>query len=100
MGGRYFVPLSAENRAASGLIAGDEVDVDICLDTEPREVTVPDDLAEVLAEDEGARRFFAGLSYTHRKEWVRWIQEAKRSETRNERIRKTIEALREGKRQR
>jgi hypothetical protein len=96
MGGRFFVPLSAEHRKA----AGDEVDVGIEPDAAPREVTVPADLAEALAGDAVAREFFEGLSYTHRKEWVRWIEEAKRPETRATRLGKTVESLRAGQRTR
>ncbi|HEX5400939.1 MAG TPA: YdeI/OmpD-associated family protein [Pseudonocardiaceae bacterium] len=99
MGGRFLVPLSTENRTAAGVAAGDEVDVRIEPDTAPREVTVPDDLAAALTGDEAARAFFDTLSYTHRKEWVRWIEEAKRPETRSTRLTKTIESLRTGKRQ-
>ncbi|MBO0841127.1 MAG: DUF1905 domain-containing protein [Sciscionella sp.] len=98
MGGRFLVPLSAENRAAAGVSAGDEVEVDIAADHAPREVTVPGDLAAALAEDDAARANFDGLSFTHRKEWVRWIEEAKKPETRQTRLTKTISALREGKR--
>jgi uncharacterized protein YdeI (YjbR/CyaY-like superfamily) len=61
---------------------------------------VPADLAEALAQDEEARAGFDGLSYTHRKEWVRWIEEAKKAETRAARLTKTVESLREGKRTR
>jgi uncharacterized protein YdeI (YjbR/CyaY-like superfamily) len=100
MGGRFFVPLSAEHRKAAGVAAGDEVDVGIEPDTAPREVTVPADLAEALAGDAAAREFFGGLSYTHRKEWVRWIEEARRPETRATRLAKTIESLRTGQRAR
>ena len=99
-GGRFLVPLSAENRAAAGVAAGEQVDVDIEADTAPREVTVPADLADALAHDGTAQRFFDALSYTHRKEWVRWIAEAKRSETRRARITKTVAALRAGRRTR
>lgn len=99
-GGRFLVPLSAENRAAAGVAAGEQVDVDIEADTAPREVTVPADLADALAHDGTAQRFFDSLSYTHRKEWVRWIVEAKRSETRRARITQTVAALRAGKRTR
>jgi uncharacterized protein YdeI (YjbR/CyaY-like superfamily) len=80
--------------------AGDHVDVDIALDSGPREVAVPADLAEALAQDEEARASFDGLSYTHRKEWVRWIEEAKKAETRATRLTTTVESLREGKRTR
>jgi len=104
MGGRFLIPLSAENRTsagvAAGVAAGDQVDVDIALDSRPREVTVPGDLAAALAHDDTARATFDGLSYTHRKEWVRWIEEAKKAETRATRLAKTVESLRAGKRAR
>jgi Bacteriocin-protection, YdeI or OmpD-Associated/Domain of unknown function (DUF1905) len=100
MGGRFLIPLSAENRTGAGVAAGDQVDVDIALDSGPREVAVPADLAAALAQDEGARATFDELSYTHRKEWVRWIEEAKKAETRATRLTKTVESLREGKRTR
>jgi hypothetical protein len=96
MGGRFLVPLSRENREAAGVAAGDEVDVTIELDTSPREVSLPDDLARALAADRAARERFDALSYTHRKEWVRWVQEAKRAETRSTRITKTVDAMRAG----
>jgi hypothetical protein len=94
MGGRFIVPLSAENRGAAGVAAGDEVDVDIALDDAPREVTVPDDLA--AAFDPKTRAIFDALSYTHRKEWVRWVEEAKTAKTRSARIAKTVDGLRAG----
>jgi uncharacterized protein YdeI (YjbR/CyaY-like superfamily) len=100
MGGRFLLPLSAENRTGAGVAAGDQVDVDIALDSGPREVAEPADLAAALAQDEQARASFDGLSYTHRKEWVRWIEEAKKAETRATRLTKTVESLREGKRTR
>jgi hypothetical protein len=96
MGGRYFVPLSAEHRQAAGVAAGDDVDVDIEPDTSPREVTVPDDLAAALAGDEVARRHFDGLSYSNRKEWVRWIEEAKKAETRQGRVERAVASLHAG----
>jgi hypothetical protein len=100
MGGRYLVPLSAEHRAAAGVAAGDEVDVTIEPDTDPREVLVPHDLGAALAKDDAAGEFFEGLAYTHRKEWVRWIEDAKRPETRERRLEATLEALRAGRRSR
>jgi hypothetical protein len=100
MGGRFLIPLSAENRTEAGVAAGDQVDVEIALDSGPREVTVPGDLAAALAQDDTARASFDGLSYTHRKEWVRWIEEAKKAETRATRLAKTVESLRAGKRAR
>jgi hypothetical protein len=95
MGGRFFVPLNAENRAAAGVAAGEDITVDIESDTTPREVTLPDDLAAAMDDD--ARAAYDGLSYTHRKEWVRWVEEAKRPETRATRVEKTVAGLRAGK---
>jgi len=100
MGGRFLVPLSAENRTAAGVAAGDQVDVGIEPDTAPREVEVPADLTEALAKDDAARATFDGLSYTHRKEWVRWVEEAKKADTRAARLAKTVEALHAGQRTR
>src|ERR1700677_4985358 len=71
MGGRFLIPLSAENRTAAGVAAGDEIDVNIEPDTAPRGVEVPADLAEALAKDEAAKTTFDALAFTHRKEWVR-----------------------------
>jgi len=98
MAGRFFVPLSAENREAAGVAAGESITVDIEADTAPREVTIPDDLDAALGD--AARATYEGLSYTHRKEWVRWVEEAKRPETRASRIERTAAALREGRRTR
>jgi Bacteriocin-protection, YdeI or OmpD-Associated/Domain of unknown function (DUF1905) len=97
MSGRFLVPLSAANREAAGVAAGDEVEVAIELDSAPREVDVPDDLAAALAGEPAARQFFDGLSFTHRKEWVRWVTEAKRAETRTQRVARTVEALTAGR---
>jgi hypothetical protein len=96
MGGRYLVPLSAEHRTAAGVAAGDTVEVDLELDEAPRVVEVPEDLAAELSRDAQASAFFDGLSYSHRKEWVRWIVEAKKPETRDARLSRTMSALRAG----
>jgi hypothetical protein len=98
MGGRFLVGINAQHRAAAGVAAGQRIDVEIVLDTESREVTVPQDLAAALAADEAAQATFGTLSYTHRKEWVRWVEEAKKPETRATRLTKTVESLRHGKR--
>jgi hypothetical protein len=98
MGGRFLVPLSAEHREAAGVTAGEEITVDIENDAAPREVDLPDDLAAAM--DDAARTAYDGLAFTHRKEWVRWVEEAKRPETRATRIEKTVAALREGKKTR
>jgi hypothetical protein len=97
MGGQFLIPLSAENREAAGVSAGDEVEVTIALDDAPREVEVPDDLAGAIGSAGPVREFFDQLSFTHRKEWVRWVTEAKKPETRATRIEKTVEALKAGK---
>jgi hypothetical protein len=94
MGGRFLVPLAAEHRDAAGVVAGDEVDVGIEVDDAPRTVTVPDDLAAALAKDPAAKAAFDRLSYTHQKEHVRAIEEAKKPETRARRLEKCLELLR------
>ena len=94
-GGAYYVPLAAEHREAAGVAAEQEVDVSIELDTAPREVALPDDLA--VAMDDDARAAYDRLSFTHRKEWVRWVEEAKKPETRTTRIEKTVSGLKAGK---
>jgi hypothetical protein len=98
MGGAYWVPLAAEHREAAGLRAGEEVDVVVEHDPAPREVVLPDDLA--AAFDDALHATFAGLAPSHRKEWVRWVEEAKKPETRAARIEKTVESLRAGKKSR
>jgi uncharacterized protein YdeI (YjbR/CyaY-like superfamily) len=69
-------------------------------DTAPRDVEVPADLAGALAADDAARATFGGLAFTHRKEWVRWVEEAKKPETRATRVARTVESLRAGKKAR
>lgn len=96
LGGRFMIPLSAEHRASAGVAAGDEVEVQVELDAGPREVLVPDDLRAALAQSPEALAYFDGLAYSHRKEWVRWIEDAKRPETRSDRITKAVTRLRDG----
>ena len=97
MGSVYMVGVSAEHRAGAGVAGGDEVDVDIELDTEPREVTVPADLAEALERDPAAKRFFDGLSYSNKLRHVVSIEDAKTAETRQRRVEKAIGLFREGR---
>ena len=99
-GGRAYVPLNRANRAAAGVQAGDEVEVVLALDTEPRAVDVPADLAAALAADTVAQERFAAMSYSHRREYVDWIEEAKRPQTRARRITACIERVRTGRPQR
>jgi uncharacterized protein YdeI (YjbR/CyaY-like superfamily) len=97
MRGENLLGLNKEVRAAAGVAAGDTVDVLIELDTEPREVEVPAALAKALDGDTVARAAFENMSFTHRKEYARWIGEAKRDETRQKRVTQALERLREGK---
>lgn len=97
MGGRYMIGLSAENRSAAGVAAGDEVDVELELDTAPRELVVPDDFAAALAAEPAARKFFDGLSYSNRQWHVLSVEGAKTAETRARRIAKSVEMLRAGR---
>lgn len=97
MGGRYMLPVSAENREAAGVQAGDEVDVEVVADTEPRDVVVPEDLAEALAGDEAAKRFFDGLSYSKKRWFVLSVEGAKKPETRMRRVEQAVAMLREGR---
>jgi hypothetical protein len=84
-------------REQIGKTFGDEVKVTVEPDTEPRVIEIPKDLMKELKKDPEAKAFFDKLSYTHRKEYVRWVEEAKKAETRQSRIVKTIEMLRKGK---
>ena len=97
MGGAYLVGVSAEHRAGAGVAAGDVVDVDLEVDTAPREVAVPADCAAALDADQAARRTFDALSYSNRSWHVLSIEGAKTDETRQRRIAKSVEALREGR---
>jgi hypothetical protein len=93
MGGRNLLGVSAENRAAAGVSAGDLLEVDVELDTEKREVEVPADLAAALATNAAARAAFEALSYSNRSRYVLAVNGAKAEETRARRIAKTIEEL-------
>ena len=95
MGGVFMLPVSAEQRANAGVTAGNEVDVE--LDTEPRDVTVPADFAAALDVDIGARRRFDTLSYSNRLRHVVSVEGAKTDETRQRRIAKSVSDLREGR---
>ena len=97
MGGKFMVGVSGENRKIVGVAAGDKVDVTLELDTEPRVVTVPADLGKALASHVGAKRFFDGLSYSKKQWFVLGIEGAKTAETRERRITKAIEMLKEGR---
>src|SRR5215203_1203331 len=85
-GGQSALPFHAEDREGAGVKAGDEVEVTMALDLEPRTVEVPDDLAAALVQTEGLRERFDALAYSKRKEFVRQVTDAKTQETRERRI--------------
>ena len=93
----YMIPVAAEHREAAGVKAGEEVEVILELDTEPREVTVPHDFAQALDQDVEAKRFFESLSYSNKRRFVLSIEDARTPETRLRRIEKAVASLREGK---
>ncbi|HEX2883213.1 MAG TPA: YdeI/OmpD-associated family protein [Candidatus Limnocylindria bacterium] len=97
MNGAPMISLSAENRGRAGLSAGDSVDVELELDTAPRDVEVPEELATALATSPEARRTWESLSYSNRRWHVESIQGAKSDETRQRRIAKSVAALAAGR---
>jgi hypothetical protein len=95
VGGAHMVGVSAESRAGAGIVGGDEVEVDIELDTAPREVAVPADLAAALDAEPNARRTFDELSYSNKSWHVLQVTGAKSEETRQRRIAKSVATLKE-----
>jgi hypothetical protein len=93
-GGKYYLGFNRDVRAAAGIEIGDVLTIDLERDEEERTVELPDDLEAVL--DPATRATFDSLSFTHRREYVRWIEEAKREETRKRRVAKAVEMLRDG----
>ncbi len=93
MRGVAKIPVSAAVRETAGVSAGERLHVQLELDETPRTVAVPDDLAVALVGDPEARAFFDGLSHSRRHAYVTWIEQAKRSETRQERVCRTVELL-------
>lgn len=97
MGGEFLLGLNREVRQSAGVEAGDVVDVAVELDQAPRDVEVPELLAVALASDPKASAAFEGMAFTHRKEYARWVAEAKREETREKRAQQALEMIRSGK---
>jgi Bacteriocin-protection, YdeI or OmpD-Associated/Domain of unknown function (DUF1905) len=93
-GGQPMIGVNKGHRAAAGIGVGDTFDVLVALDEEPRVVEVPTDLAQALAADGAAQVAFDKLSYTHRREYVEWIAEAKRPATRARRVAETVDRVR------
>ncbi|SDX47154.1 Bacteriocin-protection, YdeI or OmpD-Associated [Modestobacter sp. DSM 44400] len=96
MGGRFLLPLSAERRAAAGVAAGDRVEVDVQLDTEPRTVEVPADLAAALDAEPAARARFDALAYSHQLRHVLGVDGAKAETTRARRVAGVVSGLLDG----
>lgn len=97
MGGQSLISLSAANRDFVGVGAGDTLDVDLELDTQPRIVEVPEDLADAMAAEPAALEFYATQSYSAQRRYVEPLGEAKTPETRSRRIAKVVEDLKAGK---
>lgn len=97
MGGAFMVGVSAQHRAGAGVAGGDQVDVDMELDTAPREVRVPEDFAAALAAEPEAARTFDGLSYSNRSWHVLQVEGAKTGQTRQRRIAKAVDTLKDGR---
>jgi len=94
MRGRYLIGLSRANRQAADVATGDEVEVEVELDNEPRIVVEPRDLVDALDADPLARAAYDRLSYNHKREYVRAIESAKKPETRSRRIAAAVAKLR------
>ncbi len=93
----HILGIRKEIREQVGKTFGDEVTITVERDNEPRVIEIPADLLKELKRDKAAKASFDKLSYTHQKEYVTWITEAKKEETRQNRIGKTIEMLKKGK---
>ena len=93
MGGGAVLGVQKAIMAEAGVAVGDTLTVIVRNDDAPREVEVPDDLAEALRRSDEARAVFDGLSFSHRREYVESITEAKRPETRARRVERTVQAL-------
>jgi hypothetical protein len=96
-GDEYLIGVAAEHRERAGVKAGDLLDVDLELDTAPRDVDVPVDFAAALDKDPDAKRFFDGLSYSNKRRFTLSVEEAKSAETRQRRIEKYVSQLHDGR---
>jgi hypothetical protein len=97
MGGRFLLGVSTERRALAGIEAGQVLDVDVELDTAPREIEVPDDLAAALAADAQAKKFWDTLSHSKQSWHVHQVTSAKKAETRAARVEKSVAMLHDGR---
>jgi Bacteriocin-protection, YdeI or OmpD-Associated/Domain of unknown function (DUF1905) len=92
-GGRSLIPVSAEVRAKAGVAAGDEVDIDIVADIQPRKAEVPEDLAAALDREPAARMAFDQLSYSGQRRHILAVAQARTQQTRERRIDKAVTEL-------
>ncbi|SDW97508.1 protein of unknown function [Arthrobacter sp. cf158] len=97
MGGKYMVGVSSANRELTGAAAGDTIEVDLEVDTQPRIIEVPEDLAAALHEEPQAKAFYETLNYSSQRRYVEPIGDAKTEETRARRIAKVVSDLKAGK---
>ena len=97
MGGVYMVGVSAEHRKGAGIEGGQEIEVTIELDSDPREVELPTEFQKALNKNAAAKKTFDALSNSKKKAIVIPIKDAKTDETRDRRIEKSIALLKEGK---
>jgi len=94
---QHMLLVLKEIREKVGESFGDKVAIEIEGDVEPRQIEVPPDLQSALEADPTTQASFNRLSYTHQKDYVRWIMEAKQDQTRQRRIHQAIDMLRQGK---
>jgi len=95
--GFHALGIRKELRQKTGITFGDEVLIKLESETEPREIAVPADLEALLSKNPESKIKFEKLAYTHRREYVQWIEEAKKPETRQRRLEKMLEMLLQGK---
>lgn len=96
MGGKFMIGVSADIRSKTGIKGGDKVTVELALDIEPREVTVPSDFKNLLDENPDAKKFFESLSYSNKQRYVLAIAQAKTAETRQRKLEKAVNDLNKG----
>jgi hypothetical protein len=96
----HLLIILKEIREKIGKTFGDEVKITVEPDTEPRVIEIPAELKKAFAAEKEAETFFNKLSYTHQREYVMWINEAKKEETRQNRIVKAIQMLKQGQKAR
>lgn len=93
MSGQVMIPVSGAIRSAAGIEAGDRLDVEIALATEPARVAVPEDLQAALTAEPEVRAFFDGLTVSQKRGYTEWIEQAKKAETCQRRLEQTLDAL-------